>query len=468
MTVTTDAPPPGPGLVGSLYELLRLRSGDMARYERLFARYGNTVRLRSPQGDDVVMAFHPDDVQRVLLDHNKNYPKGRRYHELQLVLGQGLVNSEGALWQRQRRLVQSLFTRDGVLRLVPIIRRHADRMLADWAAAGERDIRADLMRATFNMAGEAFLGGGIEGHADAIREDIKYVLSVVLRRMFALVNPPIRWPLPSHVRFRRAMARIDGALYDIINAAADSGAGDNVLTRLLATADPETGERMDLRQLRDEANTILLVGHETSGVSVTWCLYLLTQHSDVCRRLVDEIDRELGGAEPDVECLPRLPYLHSVVCESLRVLPSIPFILRQAAADDRLGGHCIRAGTTICISPWVTHRHPDFWPDGGRFDPMRFDGLDPRSLHRCAYIPFGAGPRTCIGEFMTQLEMKILVIKILQRYSLALAPGFRPVCRGFISLQPLTGMRMVYRRRDVPTAGVRSGSPASGFTSSPS
>lgn len=465
MTVTTDAPPPGPGLVGSFYELFRLRSGDMARYERLFARYGNTVRLRSPQGDDVVMTFHPDDVQRVLLDHNKNYPKGRRYHELQHVLGKGLVNSEGALWQRQRRLVQSLFTRDGVLRLVPIIRRHADRMLSDWTAAGERDIRTDLMRATFNIAGEAFLGSAIEGHADAVREELKFALSVVLRRMYALVNPPIRWPLPSHVRFRRAMARIDRVIYDIIDCAADSGTGDNVLTRLLAATDPETGERMDRRQLRDEVNTVLLVGHETSGVSVTWCLYLLTQHPDVCRRLVDEIDRELGGAEPDAECLPRLPYLNSVVCESLRLLPAVPFILREAAADDRLGSHRIRAGTTICICPWVTHRHPDFWPDGGRFDPQRFDGLDPRSLHRCAYIPFGAGPHTCIGEFMAQLEVKILVVKILQRYSLALADGFHPVCRGFISLHPVTGMRMTYRQRE-PAAAGRPTAPQ--FTSSPS
>jgi cytochrome P450 len=468
--MTPDTPPPGPGRIGSFYELFRLRSGDMARYERLFARYGNTVRLRSPQGDDVVMAFHPDDVQRVLLDHNKNYPKGRRYAELGLVLGQGLVNSEGPLWQRQRRLVQNLFNRNSVLELVPVIRRHADRLLADWEGSeqsGERDVSADMLRATFNIAGEAFFGSAIDGHTDTVRENFKFALSVALRRMYALVNPPIRWPLPSHIRFRRAMAEIDHVIYAIIDSYTSKPGADNVLARLLRVADPETGERMDRRQLRDEVDTILMVGHETSSVTITWCLYLLTQHPDVCRQLVDEIDRELGGAEPDADCLPRLPYLNSVVCESLRVLPSVPFILRQATADDRLGGHRVLAGTTVCISPWVTHRHPDFWPDGGRFDPTRFDGLDPRSLHRCAYIPFGAGPRTCIGEFMAQLEVKILVIKILQRYSLALAEGFRPVSRGFISLHPVTGMRMAYRRREAPMVA-RSVSPPPGLTSSSS
>jgi cytochrome P450 len=470
MTLDTNHPPPGPGPVRSLYELYRLRFGAMTHLQWLFARYGDVVRLRGTLTEDVVLAFHPDAVQRVLLDNNKNYPKGHRYRTLGLVLGEGLVNSEGPLWQRQRRLVQGLFNRDSVLALVPIIRRHADHLLGEWGETGERDLAADTARVTFNIAGEAFLGSAIERHADVVRENLTYALSVVLPRLLALVRLPMSWPLPTHIRFRRALARIDRAIYDIIDTAAahrGPGAGDNVLTRLLNSVDPVTGERMDRRQLRDEVNTILMVGHETSGVSIVWCLYLLTQHPDVCRRLVEEIDRELGGAEPDADALPRLPYLNSVVCESLRVMPSIPVFPRQAAGDDHLCGLRVRSGSTVFICPWVTHRHPDFWPDGDRFDPARFDGLDPRSLHRCAYIPFGAGPRTCIGEFMTQLEVKILIIKILQRYSLALAPGFHPVCRGFISLQPVTGMRMVYQRRE-PAASVQSGVPAPGFISSPS
>jgi enediyne biosynthesis protein E7 len=450
MSSRPNAPPPGPGLLGGFHRLIKLLSGDMSLYEDLFDRYGDTVRLRSPQGDDIVMAFHPDDVQRVLLDHNKNYPKGRRYNELERVLGRGLVNSEGEFWQRQRRLVQPLFNRGSVLALVPIIGRHADRMLAAWGAAGEtgeRDVGADLLRATFNIAGEAFFGSAIDGHTDAVRENFKFALSVALRRMYAPVNPPIEWPLPSHVRFRRAMAEIDRVIYDIIDSYRPEDGADHVLARLISAVDPETGERMDRRQLRDEVDTILMVGHETSSVTVTWALYLLTRHPDVCRRLVEEIDTELGGDEPDVDSLGGLHYLNLVVSEALRVLPSVPFILRQSVNEDRLGGYRIRPGSTICISPWVTHRHPEFWPDPQRFDPSRFEHFDRKTAHRCAYIPFGAGPRTCIGEFMAQLEVKMIVVKVLQRYTLELAPGFEPVCRGFISLHPITGMRMVYRRR---------------------
>jgi cytochrome P450 len=276
--------------------------------------------------------------------------------------------------------------------------------------------------------------------------------------MYALVNPPLRWPLPRHTRFRRAMRQIDTVVYDIIDAyrRQPPAAADNVLVRLMNLVDPETGERMDRRQLRDEVNTILMVGHETSSVTVTWALYLLTQHPDVRRRLVADLDQVLAGAEPDVECLERLPYLDLFVHESLRYLPSVPFILRQAVKEDRLGGYRVRAGSTVCISPWVTHRHPEFWPEPGRFDPLRFAEFDRHRAHRCAYIPFGAGPRTCIGEFMAQLEVKILLIKILQRYEFELAPGFQPVCRGFISLHPVTGMWVTYRARaDAPRPPVR-------------
>jgi cytochrome P450 len=452
--------PPGPGLLTSFWTLLRLKSGDMRLYEDLFHRYGDTVRLRSPQGDDIVMVFHPDDVKRVLLDHNKNYPKGRRYNELELILGKGLVNSEGELWQRQRRLLQNLFNRPATLSVVPIIARQADQLLAEWQAGGDsgaRDVSADMLRVAFNVAGEAFVGSAIDAHVDTVRENFKFLASVVLKRMYALVNPPIHWPLPSHVRFHRARARLDRVIYDIIDGYSTSPprATDNVLVRLMKVVDPETGKGLDRRQLHDEVTTVLMVGHETSSVALTWSLYLLTQYPDVRKRLVAEIDEVLAGAEPTVDSLERLGYLNLFVQESLRYLPSVPFILREAAQEDQLGGFHIRPGSTICICPWVTHRHPQFWPEPTRFDPLRFVDFDPRRSHRCAYLPFGAGPRTCIGEFMTQLEIKIIVVKALQRYTLELAPGFEPVCRGYISLQPVTGMRMTYRSRtDAPGSPV--------------
>ena len=445
--------PPGPSALASVRALLNLRTGDMRHYEALFARYGNTVRVQSPTRGDMYAAFHPDDIEHILVRKGKNFPKGARYAELGLALGQGLVNSEGDLWRRQRRLVKKPFSKASTLDLVPMICRQTEELLQEWDQEAKsndagfvRDINDDMLDITFRVAGEAFFGTALREHTVVMRESYKYALFTALRRIYAVVNPPIGWPLPSHLRFHQAMSRIDDIVYDIIDRTdADAGGSAHVLAKLKSAIDEETGERMDRRQLRDEINTILTVGHETSSATAVWGLYQISQQPEVHRRLVTEIDEVLGGDDPNKESLDRMPYLDMVFKECLRMMPSVPFILRSPIKDDEIGGYLIEAGSTVAIAPWVTHRHPEFWHHPERFDPERFSGASPS--HRYAFIPFGAGPRICIGEFMAQIEGKIILAKILQRYSLTLRPGFVPICRGFISLQSVNGMQMVCRPR---------------------
>ncbi|AUX24097.1 cytochrome P450 [Sorangium cellulosum] len=443
---------PGPGPLGSLRYLASFRTGNMRHYEDLFARYGDVVRLRAPGAEDFVLAFHPDDIAHVLRANVRNYPKGKRYHELVPVLGWGLVNSEGELWRRQRRHVQPQFNHANTLTFVPIIVAHMEALLRRWDAhAGEfeRDINDDMMDVTFGIAGEAFFGAALSAHTDTVRRAFKYALSIALRRMYSLANPPLSWPLPSHLRFRRAMDRVHAVIDDIIDGyQRGAGDADNVLVRLMSSVDPETGARMSREQIRDEIKTILMVGHETSSVTATWALYLLAQHPEVCARLTDEIDRVLGGRAPTAKDFESMPYLAMVFNECLRLLPSVPFILRSPVEDDVLGGHAVAAGSTVAIVPWVTHRHPAFWRDPLRFLPERFADHRRGADDKLAFIPFGAGQRICLGEFMGQLEGKIMVAMALQRYRLRLVPGFDPRCRGFISLQPVNGMRMLCRRRE--------------------
>lgn len=447
-----DRQPPGPGPLASLRYLANFRTGNMRHYEDLFARYGNVVRLRAPGAEDFVMAFHPDDIGHVLRTNSRNYPKGKRYHELVPVLGWGLVNSEGDLWRRQRRLVQPQFNHANTLSFVPLIVSHTEALLRRWDAQPgefERDINDDMMDVTFGIAGEAFFGAALHAHTDTVRRAFKFALSVALRRMYSLVNPPLSWPLPSHVRFRLAMDRVHRVIDEIIDGyQRGAGDADNVLVRLMNAVDPETGAKMSREQLRDEIKTILMVGHETSSVTATWALYLIAQHPEVCDRLTDEIDRVLGGRAPTAKDVEAMPYLGMVFNECLRLLPSVPFILRSPLADDAIRGYHVAAGSTVAIVPWVTHRHPEFWPDPERFLPERFEESRLRAMEKLAFIPFGAGQRICLGEFMGQLEGKIMVAMLLQRYRLRLVPGFDPRCRGFISLQPLNGMRMLCRRRD--------------------
>ncbi|EYF06073.1 cytochrome P450 [Chondromyces apiculatus] len=447
-----DRQPPGPGPLSSLRYLANFRTGNMRHYEDLFARHGDVVRLRAPGAEDFVMAFHPRDIGHVLRTNSRNYPKGARYHQLVPVLGWGLVNSEGDLWRRQRRLVQPQFNHASTLAFVPLIVSHTEALLQRWDAERgefERDINDDMLDVTFAIAGEAFFGAALEEHTDTVRSAFKYALSIALKRMYSLVNPPLSWPLPSHVRFRDAMDRVHAVIDDIIDGyQRGEGDTDNVLARLMNAVDPETGATMDRTQLRDEIKTILMVGHETSSVTATWALYLLAQHHDARAQLVEEIDRVLGGRTPTPGDIEAMPYLGMVFNECLRLLPSVPFILRSPLADDTLGGYPVAAGSTIAIVPWVTHRHPEFWTDPERFMPERFADPPPRPIDKLAFLPFGAGQRICLGEFMGQLEGKIMVAMILQRYALRLVPGFDPRCRGFISLQPLNGMRMLCRRRE--------------------
>lgn len=452
MTTSIRQPqPPGPGPLASLRHLASFRTGDMRHYEDLFARYGDVVRLHSPGTEDFILVFHPNDIAHVLRTNTRNYPKGKRYHELVPVLGWGLVNSEGELWRRRRRLVQPHFNHASTLTFVPIIAAHMEALLRRWdthSGEFERDINDDMMDVTFGIAGEAFFGAALDAHTETVRRSFKYALSVALKRMYSLVNLPLSWPLPSHVRFRRAMNRVHAVIDDIIEGYEhDASGADNVLIRLMNAVDPETGAPMDRALLRDEIKTILMVGHETSSVTATWALYLLAQHPQVCARLTDEIDRVLGDRVPTAEVLESMPYLTMVFHECLRLLPSVPFILRSPLSDDVLGGYRIAAGSTVAIVPWVTHRHPEFWPDPSRFEPERFAAWSPKANGKLAFIPFGAGQRICLGEFMGQLEGMIMVIMALQRYRLRLVPGFDPRCRGFISLQPLNGMRMLCQRR---------------------
>lgn len=452
MTREADRLPPGPSAIDSLRYLAQFRSGDMQAYERLFARYGDVVRLHCPGHEDVVLAFHPDDIHHILCENHRNYPKGKRYHELIPVLGKGLVNSEGELWRRQRRLVQGQFSSRGTLGLIPLINRHVSALLCEWdrrQGRFERDLNDDMLDLSFNIAGEAFFGTALRQHTGVIRESFKYALSVALRRMYSPLPLPLAWPLPSHRRFAAAMQQIHAVIDGIILGYRQSeSSASNVLVQLMNATDPETGERMSHEQLRDEIKTILMVGHETSSVTAAWSLYLLAKHPEQRARLVSEIDSVLGGREPGNEELERMPYLDMVFRECLRCLPSVPFILRSPLADDVLGKYRVKAGSTVAIAPWVTHRHPDFWPDPLRFDPERFGPERKGTRHRLAYLPFGAGQRICLGEFMGEVEGKIILARLLQRYELELVPGREPACRGFISLQPVGGMPMWCKRRE--------------------
>jgi cytochrome P450 len=222
---------------------------------------------------------------------------------------------------------------------------------------------------------------------------------------------------------------------------------DDLLTMLIETRDEETGEAMDDKQLRDEVMTLLLAGHETTSTALSWTLYLLSQHPDVRERLEVEVDAVLGDRKPAFEDLPKLSYANKVLQESLRLYPPAWGLARWCHEADEVGGYYVAPNTSVTLSPFLTHRHPDFWPEPERFDPERFAPEQEKGRPRFAYIPFGGGPRLCIGNQFAMTEAMLILATIVQRYRLELVPGHQVSIDPQITLRPKGGLPMLVHAR---------------------
>jgi cytochrome P450 len=259
-----------------------------------------------------------------------------------------------------------------------------------------------------------------------------------------------RWPTPRNLRYWRALATLDRTIFDVIGERrAHSGDHIDLLSLLLAARDPETGEAMSDRQLRDEVMTIFLAGHETTALAATWASYLVAQHPDVQRQLEDELDEVLHGRAPSYDDLERLTYTRMVVEETMRLYPPAWGFSRTALAPDRIGGYDLPRGWLVFIIPWVMHRHPKYWDDPERFDPERFTPSRAAARPKFIYLPFGAGPRQCIGNHFAMTEALIIVATLAQRYRLHLVSPRRVEPRPLITLRPGNGVAMTIEARSV-------------------
>jgi cytochrome P450 len=269
------------------------------------------------------------------------------------------------------------------------------------------------------------------------------MLSEAIDRITNFVNFPMNIPTPRNRRLRNAIQVLDKIVYGFIEQRR-RGEGDrnDLLSRLMSARDPETGEAMDDRQLRDEVMTMFLAGHETTANALTWSWYLLSQHPASRERLEAELLGSLDGKSPGVEDLPKLPFTAMVLKESMRLYPPAWLIARSAAKDDVIGGARIEAGTFVFVCPYMTHRHPAFWEDPERFDPERFAPGKDAERPRFAYFPFGGGPRQCIGKDFALIEAELAIAAVAQRYRLELLPGHPVVAQPMITLRPKHGMQM--------------------------
>lgn len=425
-----DAEPPGPGTLATLAIGPRFRRDPLGTTASVVRRYGDVICSRFGPWRFYTV-FQPAHVQHVLHDHHDNYVKGALVARARILIGDGLVTSEGTLWRRQRRTIQPAFHRPSIVTLAPAITAGVETMLAGWnrraADGAPLDLAAEMTRLTLDIAGMAFFGVELGDEARRVGDALRVALAYLNRRLTSLLPLPTALPLPQALRFRRARDTLDRLVADVIQRRRRAGAADrNMLSLLLAARDPETGEAMSDRQVRDEVMTFVLAGHETTALTLTWALYLLARHPEIDTRVRAEIHAALGDRSPTPDDLPRLPYTRAVLDETLRLYPPLWAFGREPIADDRIGGYRIRAGSSVAVVPWITHRLPDVWPDPERFDPERFTGLGARARPRYAYLPFGGGPRQCIGSEFALMEAHLVLPAIVRAYRVELVDD-RPV-----------------------------------------
>ena len=401
-----------------------------------------------------VLVNEPDFIEHILVANHQNYVKGQLTRQiLQPALGNSLLISEGAFWRRQRRIMAPAFHRQHLAKAAAVMVRRAGQPIGHWRAPcemGERlDVAHEMMSLTMEIVTEALFSSDI---ADSIGELGQAVTtlsaSLGTPNPFDILGFPEWFPRWRSRRTRSALARLDRTIYDIIAARrATREVSDDLLGLLLSARDEETGEGMTDTQLRDEVITFFAAGHETTALALTWTLYLLSRHPEIERTLHDEVDCVLGDGETTFADVDALPYTRMVIQEAMRLFPPVHALSRAALADDEVGGHAIRAGSVVSISPYVTHRNPRLWKDPLRFDPERFTPDRSKTRHRFAYLPFGGGPRICIGRGFAMAEACLVLATIARAYRLRMALGHRVEAQGRVTLRPRYGLPMTLERR---------------------
>jgi cytochrome P450 len=402
-------------------------------------------------------SFHlvsrPDGVRHVLQDNYRNYPRSWLYRRTLPVIGQGLVSTEGDVWRRQRRMVQPAFAHQRVAALAAPMTDLAARMLDRWEAAyagtGKTfDVAAEMVDLTLDIVGRTLLGVDLGGDAAVLRGLVSESLAWLDHRMGHLAYPGPWFPTPRNLRFRRTMKAFDAIVYRIIDERRARGAaGDDLLSLMLNVRDEEGGgAAMTDLELRNQVMTFIGAGHETTAVALAWTWYLLAKHPEVEARLRAEVAEALGGRRPTFQDLPRLPYTRTVIEEVLRLYPPVYGVARDVVADDVIAGCRVPRGTTIVISPYVTHHLPDVWPDPEQFDPDHFTPQRSAGRPRFAWFPFLGGPHQCIGQDFAMMEATLIVAMATQRYRLTLRTGAEVPFKTLMSLRPANGVPMLLER----------------------
>ncbi len=436
--------PPGHFLLGHLPELRDI----LGFYERCKRDFGDVVRLKLANYTSFLIS-HPDAIESVLVTHHRNFIKHTFFwRHVTSLFGKGLLTSEGSHWVQQRKLIQPAFHRDRIHAYGAVMIECAERMSGAWSDGEVRDVHAEMMRVTMEIVVRTLFGGDVSARdATAVSDAFNVAVDQIAIRFKRPMRIPDWIPVPSNVKFNRSVRELDRLIYGFIRERRASSQRGNDLLSMLVDAKDESGQSMSDPQLRDEAITLFLAGHETTAIALSWTWYLLSQHPEIEARLHAEIDEVLQGRRPTPDDVRRLEHTERVVLESMRLYPPAYGFGREALEDCEIAGYHVPARCTVFMMPWLVHRDARWFPDPLRFDPDRWQGDFAKTLPAFAYMPFGGGPRRCIGNSFAMMEAVLLLATIAQRFRLTLVPNHPVEPFPSITLRPKYGMKMTLRAR---------------------
>jgi cytochrome P450 len=422
-------------------------------YTRAQRTQGDVVRLRGIPGINWYLVTHPSGVEHVLKTRGKNYRKPDRFNDpVRMLAGNGILAAEGETWLQNRRLMQPAFHRQRLAGLVAQMADASQAAAERWEQAAADgtviDASEEMIRVTLRIVGTTLFSYDLGGEADTLGGPIRASLHWVSRRLTLPFAPPHWVPTAENRRFAADRAVVHRTVDAMITGRRRSGeTRPDLLQMLLDAQDADTGARMSDVQVRHEALTLMLAGHETTAAALSWAWYLLASHPQALRRMHEELDAVLGGRTPGVEDLPRLPFTRAVFDETLRLYPPAWGQPRESIEEDEIGGYRIPAKSIVMVCQWVTQRRPDLWERPDDFVPERFLGAGPGTFPPFAYYPFGGGARQCIGSHFALMEAQVILATVAQRFEVEMEPGQTITPDATFTLRPRQGVRMRLRRR---------------------
>jgi cytochrome P450 len=410
--------------------------------------YGPFVRTRLPL--QLYFVADPACIEEILVKKADQFRKDRTSRLLSRVVGNGLLVNEGESWRRQRRLLQPAFHHRQLQGYAAVMVAAIERASATWQAGQVRNVHEDMMGVTMDIVAETLFGTDVSadaGHIGRIISDLMEEFGRILG-LAARFQPPAWVPTSTNRRLRASRRKVDEVILGIIDArrrrpsGQPGGGPEDDLLSLLIRARDEDGSSMTDAQVRDEAVTLFLAGHETTALALTYSLYLLATHPECQARLVAELERVLGGRAPGLGDLESLKYTDAVVLESMRLYPPAWVVARQALTEVEIGGFRFPKGAEFVMSPWVLHRDPKSFDEPDAFRPERWEDDLAHRLPKFAYFPFGGGPRVCIGNRFAMMEAKLVLAVALQRFRFQPAPETELTLLPSVTLRPRHGVRL--------------------------